>query len=265
MVLRIVIVLFALVAAGGAAFLSMKAGGGPDLGVVAQNDPESKEPVIPMSSILVAAAPINSGEILSPEKLRWQPIPEVQVMDYHITQEEQPDAITELSRSSFVDTPLVTGAPIRAEDLLETNANLLSNRIAPGKRAVAVKVTAENTAGGFILPGDRVDVVQTITTPEEPGQPARNVSQIIISNARVLAIDQTAVQAAEGSAVGKTATLELTPAETERVVAAEVSGLLSLALRAVTDHGPEVEEIEIKEIRTVRIHRGTETSTITLR
>ena len=265
MILRITIVLFALLAAGGAALLSMKVGGGADLGSVAQNDPEAKAPVIPMGTILVAAGPINSGEILAPEKLRWQPVPEVQIMDYHITREDQPDAISELSRSSFVNTPLVAGAPIRAEDLLETNANLLSNRIAPGKRAVAVKVTAENTAGGFILPGDRVDVVQTITTPEEPGQPARNVSQIIISNARVLAIDQTAVQAAEGSAVGKTATLELSPTETERVVAAEVSGLLSLALRSVTDHAPEVEAVEVKEIRTVRIHRGTETSTITLR
>ena len=265
MILRIFIVFFALVAAGGAAFLSMKAGSVSEVGTIAQGDPAAKRPAVPMANILVAAAPINSGEILAPEKLRWHPIPEAQVMDYHVTREEQPDAIAEFSRSSYVDTPLIAGAPIRAEDLLETNANLLSNRIAPGKRAVAVKVTAENTAGGFILPGDRVDVVQTVTTPEEPGQPARNVSQIIITNARVLAIDQTAVQAAEGSAVGKTATLELTPAETERVVAAEVSGLLSLALRAVTDHGPEIEEIEIKEIRTVRIHRGTETSTITLR
>ena len=106
-----------------------------------------------------------------------------------------------------------------------------------------------------------------MTTVEDQGQPARNESQIIIRNARVLAIDQTAVQSPEGSVLGQTATLELAPEETERVVAAEASGLLALALRAVTDHTEDplayIEPTE--EIRTVRIHRGAETSSVTLR
>ena len=60
---------------------------------------------------------------------------------------------------------------------------------------------------------------------------------------RVLAIDQTAVQSPEGSAIGKTATLELTPEDSERIMAAEASGLLSLALRAVTDHAETLQDV----------------------
>lgn len=172
--------------------------------------------------------------------------------------------MNELS-GSFVNRAFGAGEPIRAGRLMETNINLLSNKITPGKRAVAVKISAENTAGGFVLPGDRVDVVHTITTVEESGQSPRNESKIIIMNTRVLAIDQTAVQSPEGSTVGQTATLELTPQETEAVMAAEASGLLALALRAVADHTEEVVLPEAEEIRTVRIYRGTETSTVTVR
>ena len=77
-------------------------------------------------------------------------------------------------------------------------------------RAVAVRVSAQNTAGGFILPGDRVDVVQTVAQQTSADAPAENVSRTILTNIKVLAIDQT-VDEEEGEAVvvGKTATLEL--------------------------------------------------------
>ncbi len=257
MVLRIFLVVFALVAAGGAAWFSMSLQPKPAIEQQAKQE-------IPTKDVLVAAAVISGGEVLSPDKVRWMPLPETALNDQFILREEQPEAIGELS-GSFVNRAFGSGEPIRAERLMETNINLLSNKIAPGMRASAVKITAENTAGGFILPGDRVDVIHTITMPEVEGQPIRNESQIIIANARVLAIDQTAVQSPEGSAIGKTATLELTPEEAERITAAEASGLLSLALRAVTDHGAQAAEIRQDEIRTVRIHRGPDTSTVTLR
>ena len=227
---------------------------------------EVAEQEIPTKDVLVAIAPISGGEVISPERVRWQPWPETTMNEQYILRDDQPDAVAELS-GSFVNRAFGAGEPIRSERLMETIINLLSNKISSGMRAVAVKITAENTAGGFVLPGDRVDVIHTVTTVEDQGQPARNESQIIIRNARVLAIDQTAVQSPEGSVLGQTATLELAPEETERVVAAEASGLLALALRAVTDHTEDplayIEPTE--EIRTVRIHRGAETSSVTLR
>ena len=72
------------------------------------------------------------------------------------------------------------------------------------------------------------------------------------------------MQTPDGIVVGKTATLELTPDESELIVAAEASGMLSLALRAIADHA-QGETAELEHVRTVRIHRASQTSTVTLR
>ena len=260
MMLRIFILAFAIAAAGGAAWLTTSMGGRnqPSDAAVAQQE-------IPTVDVLVAGAEISGGEVLSPDKLRWQPWPEGQLSDQYIIRATNPEAIAELS-GSFVNRAFAGGEPIREERLMETNINLMSNKISPGKRAVSVKISAENTAGGFILPGDRVDVIQTIARVGVEGEPPRNESAIIIANARVLAIDQTAVQSPEGSAIGKTATLELLPDEAARITAAEASGQLSLVLRAVTDHGGTEGLVTLEEeTRTVRVHRADETRTVTLR
>ena len=237
MLLRVLILLLAVGAAGGAAWLTMNASQQPQ--VTASTN---EKPIIPTVDVLVATNIISGGEVLSPDKMRWKPWPEPELNDQFITREKMPDAIGDLS-GSFVNRAFGAGEPIRKERLMETNANLMSNKITPGKRAAAVKISAENTAGGFILPGDRVDVIHTVTRPGADGQALTNVSEIIISNVRVLAIDQTAVQSPEGSAIGKTATLELSPDDAERVMAAEASGLLSLVLRAVTDHAETLQEV----------------------
>jgi pilus assembly protein CpaB len=256
MVVRLLIFLLAAGAAGGAAWLSTQSEPAPaPIAVVAAAER------IATRDVLVAGSDIKSGEILSPDNVRWEAWPQANLNETFITRDSRPQAITELS-GTFVNTPFVSGEPIRDARLMATNANLLSNKLAPGKRAVAVKVTAESTAGGFILPGDRVDVIRTSTVAE--AENARSVSQIIIPNARVLAIDQTAVQTPDGIVVGKTATLELEPHEAELIVAAEASGMLSLALRAVADHA-QSESAELEEAKVVRIHRATQTSTVTLR
>jgi len=256
MVLRLLIFLLAAGAAGGAAWLSTKSETAPQVPVAAAERITTRD-------VLVAGSDIKSGEILSPDNLRWEAWPEANLNEMFITRDKRPQAMTELS-GTFVNTPFVTGEPIRDARLMAANVNLLSNKLSPGKRAVAVKVTAESTAGGFILPGDRVDVIRTATVAGAEGATARNESQIIISNVRVLAIDQTAVQTPEGSVLGKTATLELAPGEAELIVAAEASGMLSLALRAVADHA-QGETASFEPTKVVRIHRATQTSTVTLR
>lgn len=257
MVLRLLIFVLAAGAAGAAAWLST------------QTEPERIEvPVavaseqVPTMDVLVASGDIASGSVLSPENVRWEPWPQPNLNEAFITRDKRAEAVSELS-GSFVNTPFVAGEPIREARLMATNVNLLSNKLAPGKRAVAVKITAESTAGGFILPGDRVDVIRTSTIDGGDGGQSRNESQIIIANVRVLAIDQTAVQSAEGTVLGKTATLELAPKEAEQIVAAEASGMLSLALRAVADHY-QSETAQLERNRKVRIHRASQTSVVTV-
>jgi pilus assembly protein CpaB len=123
-------------------------------------------------------------------------------------------------------------------------------------RAIAVRISAQNTAGGFILPSDRVDVIQTVAQQTNPDEPAENVSRTILTNIKVLAIDQTVgEEEGEANVVGKTATLELDPAQVEMITAAEASGTLSLALRSIADTDELVSSRE-KQSGTVRIFRG---------
>ena len=120
-----------------------------------------------------------------------------------------------------------------------------------------VRVSAQNTAGGFILPNDRVDVVQTVTQQAAPDAPVENVSRTILTNIKILAIDQTVdEQNGEAVVVGKTATLELDPAQVELVTAAEASGALSLSLRSVTDTDDVAASANDRQSGTVRIFRS---------
>lgn len=261
MVMRILIFLIASAAAGGAAWLTTQTGADTPPRV------EVHTAEIPTRDVLVASGDIPAGEVLAPDKLRWEAWPEPNLNAQFITRSARPDAMQELS-GTFVNNGFAAGEPIRDERLMAANANLMSNKIEPGMRAASVKISAESAAGGFILPGDRVDVIHTVTVPGPEGQPPRNESRIIISNVRVLAIDQVAVQTPEGTAVGKTATLELTPADTARIMGAEASGLLSLALRATTDHvAAEIiqQETTPKAAPTVVVRRRGESSIITLR
>jgi len=108
--------------------------------------------------------------------------------------------------------------------------------IKPGMRAVSVPVAAETSAGGFILPNDRVDVLMTRDLAAGTGAPKNIESRTVLQDVRVLAVDQVAHQEKDQqSVVGKTATLELTPGQAELLAQAGQSGSLSLALRALGD------------------------------
>lgn len=260
MFLRAFIFLIASAAAGGAAWLTAQTG--------AQNAPaqvQVQTAEIPTVDVLVAAANIPGGDVLSPEAVRWEPWPEAHVSDRFITRPDRPEAIEELA-GTFLNSGFAVGEPISKSRLMAVNENMLSNKIEPGMLAAAVKVSAESAAGGFILPGDRVDVIHTMNTAGGEGQPARNNSRIIISNVRVLAIDQTAAQTPEGTVLGKTATLELSPPDAARIMSADASGLLSLALRSMSDHTAEPVVIgEETPASTVVVRRRGESSVVTVR
>jgi pilus assembly protein CpaB len=106
-----------------------------------------------------------------------------------------------------------------------------------GFRAISTEISPETGAGGFILPNDRVDVIlsKRERNPDAKG-PDLTTSEIILTNVRVLAIDQ-APKEKEGtsSMVGKTATLELKPEQAETLARARQSGTLTLALRSIVD------------------------------
>ena len=107
-----------------------------------------------------------------------------------------------------------------------------------GMRAVSTDVTPETGAAGFILPNDHVDVI--LSRRDREAEKAAGVevhtSETILSNVRVLAIDQTVEEkGGQRVVVGKTATLELTQRQAETLVMSRTDGQLSLALRSLVD------------------------------
>ncbi|MFD0463166.1 Flp pilus assembly protein CpaB [Microvirga aerilata] len=154
---------------------------------------------------------------------------------------KKPDA-TKFLAGMLVRSQFVSGEPIREAKLSPSSSNLLASILEPGKRAVAIRVSVESTAGGLILPNDRVDVIQTVSRPGDDR--SENLSRILLTNIRVLAVDQKVDQQTDGTkgsgvAIGKTATLELSPVQAEAIAAGQAVGVLSLALRSVSDSNEE--------------------------
>jgi pilus assembly protein CpaB len=106
----------------------------------------------------------------------------------------------------------------------------LSALVKPGMKAVTVRVNDVEGVGGFVLPGDRVDVV--LTRQIEKG---RATTEVVLQNARVLAVDQSADERAAKAAVAKSVTLEVTTVEAQKVWLASSVGNLSLLLRQAGD------------------------------
>jgi pilus assembly protein CpaB len=206
-------------------------------------------PVVPKIEVLVAASDLPLGQAVKAEHLRWQAWPEESAAPL-IKKSDSPAAADELA-GWIVRNPILAGEPVRREKLVKGSGGYMSAILPSGMRAVAISIDnrGATSAGGFILPNDRVDVISTTQLESDSGSGSAS-SEIILTNIRVLAIGQT-VQERNGEKVvtGETATLELTPAQSEMVVLAQKVGQLSLALRSIAD---------VNETGTpVREERGT--------
>jgi pilus assembly protein CpaB len=228
---RILILFIALAAGGIAAMLA----GRSDRPVQI-----AEAPVAPVDTVdvLVAGGDIGLGQSVNANQLRWQTWPTAAASGNFIRRDDRPDAINQLS-GSIARSPFSTGEPIRETRLIKAQGSGYMAAILPsGMRAVSTDVTPETGAAGFILPNDRVDVI--LSRRDREAEKATGVevhsSEIILSNVRVLAIDQTVEEKGnQRVVVGKTATLELTPRQAETLVLSRTMGQLSLALRSIQD------------------------------
>jgi pilus assembly protein CpaB len=174
-------------------------------------------------------------------QMRWQVWPKEAVTDGFITETAEPSAIDELN-GSLARLIIMPGEPIRRAKLVGKDQSFMSSILPAGKRAVAVEIKADTSAGGFVLPNDFVDLIMTRRAATTTGGETF-VTETILKNIRVLAIDQTIREDEEGkkSVVGQTATLELTPQQSEIVtVAQQMADRLALALRSTADAGEKV-------------------------
>ena len=186
--------------------------------------------------VLVAKSEIGLGQSVKPDDLQWQTWPTATSGNF-ISKASKADAIKEIT-GSIARSPFIAGEPIREQKLVRADGSGFMAAILPaGFRAISTEISPETGAGGFILPNDRVDVIlsKRERNPDTKG-PDLTTSEIILTNVRVLAIDQ-APKEKEGtsSMVGKTATLELKPEQAETLARARQSGTLTLALRSIVD------------------------------
>jgi len=229
---RIVVLTIAVGAGGIAAYLAS----GSD-----NNKPVAAEPVTQLQTVdvLVAKSDIGLGQAVKPEDMQWQTWPAATASSTFIRRGERPDATNQLV-GSIARAPFITGEPIREQKLVKADGSGFMAAILPtGMRAVSTEISPETGAGGFILPNDRVDVI--LSKHEKNPDNRAGVSdivnsEIILTNIRVLAIDQAPKEKdGQNAVVGKTVTLELKPEQTEALARARQSGTLSLALRSIAD------------------------------
>ena len=109
----------------------------------------------------------------------------------------------------------------------------LSGVLTPGMRAVSVRSDEVNGVGGFVLPGDRVDVFVTRTVGT--GDAGTTVTQVLAENSLVLGIDQSSDQEANKPSVAKSVTVEVTPDQAQTISLAHSVGAISLSLRQISD------------------------------
>ncbi|MBN9033851.1 Flp pilus assembly protein CpaB [Rhizobium sp. YJ-22] len=226
---RIIILAVAVTAAGLAGFLAMKLAGGKRVVVEQAREIIQKAPMV---NVLVTAANLPVGARLNADSIRWMEWPEGSVSEGVITEANRPAALTEL-QGAVVRIPMFEGEPVRAEKIADSNSRIMSSILPSGKRAVATEISVSTGAGGFILPNDRVDVIMVRKNDE-----GRFLTETVLANVRVLAVDQQIEQKTDGSktVVGTTATLELTPDQTRVIaVAQQMADRLTLALRSVAD------------------------------
>ncbi|OYW82425.1 MAG: Flp pilus assembly protein CpaB [Asticcacaulis sp. 32-58-5] len=138
-----------------------------------------------------------------------------------------------------------------------------------GKRAMAVPISAENAAAGFILPGDRVDIMVSRELQSTNGGRNQQIVEPVLRNIKVLAIDQNISAAADTAAViGATATLELTPEDGQALALARSQGSLSLMLRSYADVSAASGRVNSQETQmatnTVRVFRNGQASEVSV-
>lgn len=183
---------------------------------------------------VVAAHPLPAGTLAREEDFTTRSAPAGNIPSGAIV--DSADARIGL-RGSLVRRWLDTGTPITAADVLRPrDRGFLASVLEPGTRAISINVDAETGVSGLIWPGDHVDVVLTHDMPN--ADPAhKTVSETVLQDIRVIAIDQKIVQGApdnntSAGALARTVTLQVAPEQVEKITVGEGLGKLALAMRS---------------------------------
>ncbi|MFQ5773873.1 MAG: Flp pilus assembly protein CpaB, partial [Kiloniellaceae bacterium] len=212
-------------------------------------DPAAQAPGVATTRIVVAAAPLRYGDEIRREHLRLAEWPATAVPDGAFGAPEQ--VLGEASAGPRVALRAIeANEPILAAKITGLGGRAsLSTLIAPGMRATTIRVNDVNGVAGFVLPGDRVDV---LLTRDQPGdrRGANPITDILLQNMKVLGVDQDAGEGRERAGVARAVTLEVTSIQAQKLTLAQRLGTLSLALRHVnTADAERPRTITVRDLR----------------
>jgi pilus assembly protein CpaB len=225
---RIIVLVIALAAGGVAAMLAS--------GNRTPEAPTAPPPPPPMATVdvLVAKTDLDTGQTIGEGDVAWQLWPAASANSSFVRKTDRPEAIKDFV-GAIVRSPVAAGEPIRDSKVVAAKGGGFMAAILPhGMRAVSVDIAPDTDAGGFILPNDHVDVL--LTMAPKGGGNTTVVSDTILTNVRVIAVDQT-IGDKDGQKViiGKTATIEVDPRQANTLAKARLLGTISLALRSLLD------------------------------
>ena len=225
------LVLVALIAAGGAIFgaNSWLAGQRAALEAANRNQVQVKKD---HTRIIVAKTGLPAGTLIKKTHLRWQAWPDAGVADAYLV-----DGKTKLESlvGTVVRTGIAAGEPITETRVVRPGQHgFMAAVLRPGFRAITVGVNTTSGVAGFVFPGDRIDLILSHSVGRE-GQNGRvrRASETVLTDVRVLAIDQSTNDQAEKPNPSKNVTLEVTPKQVEIVSLVSDIGRLSLSLRSL--------------------------------
>lgn len=182
----------------------------------------------PLGTIVVASAPLGFGVTLSRDNVMEIPWASSQLPDgafssrEELLKEGRRAVLTPVSKNEPILNSKITGAGQRAS---------LSALLEDGKRAVTVRVDDVKGVAGFVLPGDRVDVLLIRSVNRAGGGPSESVSDVMLQHVKVLAVDQLVNERQETPTIAKAVTLEVSTEQAQKVMLAQNIGKLSLILR----------------------------------
>ncbi|HEY0625765.1 MAG TPA: Flp pilus assembly protein CpaB [Allosphingosinicella sp.] len=191
----------------------------------AENQQKARE--VPTAQVAVARVPLEFGMPVTADKIRFVDWPRSSMPPGTFSSLRQ---IVPAGKVHTALRPIEVGEPILRTKLSgEGGRATLSALLPPEMRAAAIRITDVAGVAGFVLPGDRVDVLVTRTAGGDNG---RQVTDILLQDVRVIAIDQSANDSAQKPMLAKTATLEVTQVDAQKLALAQTVGQLSLALRS---------------------------------
>ena len=242
----LIVVLFAVLLAGGTAVLARAWLASQRQAAVAEATPLALP--TPSKSVLIARTGIAPGHILKPDDMVWQTWPDGAIdKAYVVIGTRTPESFA----GWVARQPIAPGEPMTETKIIAPgNRGFLAAVLRPGMRAISVPVTVTTGISGFIFPGDNVDIMITylIPGPAKTGGDSASggssyehkAAETVLHDVRVIAIDQRMETKAGEAVVARTATLEVTPKQSEMIALASEIGKLSLSLRSLVPGAADV-------------------------